>query len=600
MSRLRKVAAVTGLAVLFFFAAFGCSFLLKNDLNTGEQTGWYIKLNVHRPPPSKAIAVSEYDVTGLTIEVRDPDDELIQTIQWEAEQGSTSYAIPVTQQGQHRILVTHIGTKNGQVVEAEESATFYIEAMVITVIDIIPGRIGVIKVESGGEELPPTLVAIGDSITMGIQDAGLIKSFQENCYPYFLALQMGASGVFQQPLVHTPGTGVPPYETPLLLTNGQIIPDYLDPAITPAQLMLLVFSKLDNAYYSEPYNNLGVNGARLYDLRHTTGYNHSYYNDPNFFFDIVLRNLEFGHVPNFGGKTVVEEAVMRDPKYILLWIGNNDVLGYILGGGEDPSRITSLGDFEAEYRSVLQDLMTLTEADIVLANIPEYLPFGYALDSVFVAGNPKLFNPNTLQPIDFDIGPGEEYVDLYILPENEGEVKHLLLTAAAAYIEKGLGLPSGLTDAQKNTLVALGLTVPASPLPLTNDLVLTDTEEQASLEAITAFNQKIATLAVEFGLPVVNMNSWMKPGGSLPDSYFKFVLVAQNDTMYSLDGVHPNNFGHALCANAFIKALNQSYDLNLAELNPSLYKGQYSGKSIQSGSLKAVKRVIEMYAPQQP
>ncbi len=585
---------------LRFCLAFGCSLLLRDASGVPASDGWYIKLQIKAPAASKGITVTEYQVTDLQIEVRDPEDAVLQTIDWEAADGAKSYLIPVNQLGEYEIAVTHVGQKNGQSVEATESATFNIQAMVITVIDITPGCIGVIKVESSGQEPPPTLVAIGDSITMGIQDAGLIKSFQENCYPYFLALQMGAAGVFQQPLVRSPGTGVPPYETPLLLSNGQIIPDYLDPAITPEQLMLLVFSKLDNAYYSEPYNNLGVNGARLHDLRYTTGYSHSYYNDPNFFFDIVLRNLAFGQVPNFAGKTVAEEAAMRDPDYILLWIGNNDVLGYILGGGEDPSRITSPADFEAEYRRVLQYLTTLTEADIVLANIPEYLPFGYALDSVFVAGNAKLFNPKTLQPIDFDIGPGEEYVDLYIQLENEGDVKHLLLTAGAAYIEKGLGIPTGLTDAQKNTLVALGLTVPVTPLPLTNDLVLTDMEEQASLAAINAFNQKIATLSFEFGLPVVDMNSWMKPGGSLPDSYFMFALVAQDDTMYSLDGVHPNNLGHALCANAFIKLLNQRYNLSLAQLNPNLYKGQYSGKSIQSGSIKAIKRVIEMYAPEQP
>ncbi len=33
---------------------------------------------------------------------------------------------------------------------------------------------------------PPTIVALGDSITMGIQDAGLMRDFQLNDYPAFL------------------------------------------------------------------------------------------------------------------------------------------------------------------------------------------------------------------------------------------------------------------------------------------------------------------------------------------------------------------------------------------------------------------------------
>ena len=66
-----------------------------------------------------------------------------------------SYLIPVTKQGEHEIVVTHIGEENGEVVEVEESATFNIQAMIITIIDIIPGCIGVINVDPGDEEPPP-------------------------------------------------------------------------------------------------------------------------------------------------------------------------------------------------------------------------------------------------------------------------------------------------------------------------------------------------------------------------------------------------------------------------------------------------------------
>ncbi len=64
--------------------AFGCSLFLKDDNNAGEQTGWYIKLNIQGPPASKAITVTEYEVTGLGIVVKDPDADVIQTIEWEA------------------------------------------------------------------------------------------------------------------------------------------------------------------------------------------------------------------------------------------------------------------------------------------------------------------------------------------------------------------------------------------------------------------------------------------------------------------------------------------------------------------------------------
>ena len=86
--------------------------------------------------------------------MRGPDEELLQAISWDAADGAQSYMVPVQQPGEHEILVTHIGRKDGQMVEATESATFNIGPMIITVIDLVPGSIGVINVV-GGEAPEP-------------------------------------------------------------------------------------------------------------------------------------------------------------------------------------------------------------------------------------------------------------------------------------------------------------------------------------------------------------------------------------------------------------------------------------------------------------
>jgi hypothetical protein len=223
MERLKKASAVTGLALLIVFLACGCSLFLKDDLNAGEQTGWYIKLNIHGPPASKGISVSEYEVTGLVIKVRDPADELIRTIKWEVAEGSTSYKIPVTQQGLHKIVVTHIGTKDSQVVEAKESATFDIKPMVITVIDVTPGCVGLIRVNTG---VAPSIVGTwwmssgaggaATDITFTIKDdASLVQTYEQN---EGSNLQVGTLSPANMPanttltytLTHRDGPAVPP------------------------------------------------------------------------------------------------------------------------------------------------------------------------------------------------------------------------------------------------------------------------------------------------------------------------------------------------------------------------------------------------------
>lgn len=467
-----------------------------------------------------------------------------------------------------------------------------------------------------GEQEPPepsTLVSLGDSMTMGIQDAGLTPVGYLNCYPYLVAKQMGQADGFRQPRVNDPGIGVPPYERPLWLENGMVKAQYLDPLTTPLQLQQIVLGRLDwgTLFYDAPYNNLGVNGARLDDLNHATGAASSFSGE-NFFYDIVLRNLE-DPWPNLGGTTAVQQAAARDPEYITLWIGNNDILGYVLDGGEDEDLITPPGtdeyEFKGELRAILDSLTTDTDAQIVLANIPQYLPFGYALDSVFVGGTPMLFNPSTLQPIDFDPDEGEElYIPLHYTGETGETVEHVLLTGAGKYIEQGVGIdPAELSPDQKTQLAALGVTVPTALVPLTADLVFTAEEEALALSTIAGFNAIIVDVAAEYGLPVVDINTWMKPGAAAPpnspapaaawDDCLKFALVSQDNTIFSLDGVHASNYGHAFIANEFIAVMNAEFGLSIPYLDPDDYAGQYSGKALLAPSLKAIRGLKEMYAP---
>jgi hypothetical protein len=158
----RKVLLLASLAVLALLLAFGCSLLPREDTGTG--TGWYIKLQIKAPEASKGITVTDFDVTGLKIQVRDPEGEVLKTIDWAANEGLQTYLVPVKEQGVHEIEVTHFGEREGQQVQATEKAAFNIRAMGITVIDVVPGGIGLIWVEGGGPPLPVDLTGYWDAI----------------------------------------------------------------------------------------------------------------------------------------------------------------------------------------------------------------------------------------------------------------------------------------------------------------------------------------------------------------------------------------------------------------------------------------------------
>jgi hypothetical protein len=149
MSR-KHVLLLGSLAALALMLACGCSLLPKDDSGTGA--GWYIRLQIRTPASAKGITVSEFDVTGLNIQVRDPAGELLESIDWAPGDDST-YLVPVKQLGQHQLVVTHFGEREGESVQAMEEAFFEIRAMKITVIDIVPGCIGVVRVN--GEQVQP-------------------------------------------------------------------------------------------------------------------------------------------------------------------------------------------------------------------------------------------------------------------------------------------------------------------------------------------------------------------------------------------------------------------------------------------------------------
>ncbi len=157
MSRIRKILSFGSLAALALLLAFGCS-LLQRDAAVQASGGWYIKLQV-QAPGSKGITVTDFSVTGLNIQVRDPAGEVLKTIDWAVADGTQTYTVPVKQMGEHHLEVTHFGERDGQTVQATESAAISIQAMKITVIDIVPGCIGVIRV--AGQEVPPTIDLTG-------------------------------------------------------------------------------------------------------------------------------------------------------------------------------------------------------------------------------------------------------------------------------------------------------------------------------------------------------------------------------------------------------------------------------------------------------
>jgi lysophospholipase L1-like esterase len=459
------------------------------------------------------------------------------------------------------------------------------------------------------------LVAIGDSITMGVQDAGLVKDYQLHSYPYLIARQMGVAASFEQPYISPPGFGVPPYQLPLRLEEGRIIAEYFPGSysgFSRVLLMLSYFPLFENWDLPRPYNNLGVGGARLHDVRSATSYSNSSLVD-NYMFDIVLRNDA-----STEEQTILDQTVELSPRIILLWIGNNDILGAVLAGG-DETLITDRDAFRDELDLLVSELQSSTDATIFIANIPGYISIAYALDEILQVVDrynpseevPVLFDYETYQPLSFG---GGDYLPLIT---EEQEVAFVLIPGIILSMEDGTGLPDsqflteelGYSSTEASGLLAemssagLNTTGTGVGTVIPGDLTITESEMLVFIDAVDEFNVIIEEVATMYGVPLVDMHRLWDPDQPNPFGGYsgEFVFDDPEHTIFSLDGVHPNNLGHALIANVFISKINETLGENIPELNTEEYAGQYAqhaGLGSRTLSLKALQDVSVLFGLQ--
>ncbi|HUX08550.1 MAG TPA: SGNH/GDSL hydrolase family protein [Acidobacteriota bacterium] len=206
-----------------------------------------------------------------------------------------------------------------------------------------------------------------------------------------------------------------------------------------------------------------------------------------------------------GQRSMMGELKHRKPTFVLLWIGSNDILD--MATNTDPSDHTALNDFKRDYETILKEIRDL-KVSAVAANLPDVTAVAFLFEPTslhLLAGVPA----NVLMPItkllDFDLPP-----DDYLSPDEVAQIRN----------------------------------------------------------TIQQFNTEIEKLCEKYGVPVVDFYSvsqqWDTQGATVGGQH----LTAEwRKGIFSLDGIHPSNTGHALIANLFIAVINKAFGANLAMVN---------------------------------
>jgi lysophospholipase L1-like esterase len=186
-------------------------------------------------------------------------------------------------------------------------------------------------------------VAMGDSITEGVQSADSNLRTQPNNWATLVAQQMGV-----------------PFPLPLIRTSPQ------------AGIMSTAGRTRISPQVSSP--DLGVSGATIHDLLYTAAA------------QPISTETSLVLSPRYGQTQMSIAQSLNAPLYGI-WIGNNDVDGAILSWSDlDASQMTSIADFTSDFAKMISLLKSMYTR-VVIGTIPDVTKIGF----VFSPSDLKLF-----------------------------------------------------------------------------------------------------------------------------------------------------------------------------------------------------------------
>jgi hypothetical protein len=401
-------------------------------------------------------------------------------------------------------------------------------------------------------------VAVGNSITSGFADGALYYDGQMVSFPNLIAQQFKliGGGSFNQPLmdqgsIGVGSTGNAPFK--LDYSTDCLGITSLAPVPKAAQGDVGAFS--NNIYLAQgPFNNMGVPGAKAITVA-VAGYGNPAAGSGNYnpFFTRMAKNPT--------SSSMLSDAMLLNPTFFSLFIGNNDVLLYATNGGASDF-ITPTANFDASINIIL-DSLTKHGAKGIVGNVPDItaLPFfttvpwnGLAItrqgqaDTINGLWNPVGGNYN------FKVGNNPFLIKDPSAPLGQRLIKEGELILLSVPLDKikchGLG----------------------SVQPIPNQYVLTATEIANIETAISSYNTSIKAATQTKGLAFVDVNSFLnntKTGFVYDGITLNAAFVTGG--AFSLDGIHLTPMGNALLANEFIKAINVKYSSTIPQLDATKY-----------------------------
>ena len=126
--------------------------------------------------------------------------------------------------------------------------------------------------------------------------------------------------------------------------------------------------------------------------------------------------------------------------------------------------------------------------------------------------------------------------------------------AVRHFLAQGFGIPA-----------ALG----GNGQPLPDTVVLNAAETAKISDRVNGYNSIIRTVAGEVGAALIESGPLLQEfvSGGVDIGGITYTSSFLTGGLFSYDGVHPSPFGYAYIANEYIKAINETYDASIPEVD---------------------------------
>ena len=393
--------------------------------------------------------------------------------------------------------------------------------------------LGPAAVPSGGAMFA-NYIAIGTSISAGVQSGGINDSTQKQAFPYLLATAMGLTpGVnWFYPSFPFPGC-TPPFANPLTTPTT-----YVGGTATTCTLL--------NPAYVRPYeNNLGVPSIRAAQVLNIT--------------NLAYPRTDTLKAASFitGDRNPIDIVKAAAPTFVTIEMGANDVLGAATHG--DSTLLTPVPTLEAQLTAIY-DTVQATGADVAVANLPNVTVIPHFSAGVVFFCLHTGACPGT--PATAPYSSAGFTVDLSCAPTASGGVGDQMLvgftaTATITGVLAGGGGASLNCGAATATVTTAAGTAPTGPVlgPKTVLAIATEVVQVDSFIHLQAIARHWAYL---------DFNGLLAANKALIPPFPNFTTPATLfGTLFSLDGIHPTAAGHKALADAFVAAINTQYSTHL-------------------------------------